>query len=242
MKQLLLSLVLILSANAWADICDGPSANKPDYKEYCEGQKRKEKDSKSKNTPMTHPPKECEGDKDSSKECGDALYSYLFSKSKTDKSEKNPTGKSTLNDVSGIYTCYVSSSTKKDKIRGKDNRGRVIIIESEDRTRYPISISIWHDNRDNKVSEKLGASISYPEALGGKNYIGDVFATGDNIILKYELNPFNKTTAIINRFTGFIEIKPEVFGGWGNIIDGLTDEPSVISIKNGHCEKNKRKF
>ena len=74
MKNLLLSLALILSANAWAGICDGPSANKPDYKEYCEKQESKKKSSK-KDFYKFDLPKECEIDL-SSKSCNDALISF----------------------------------------------------------------------------------------------------------------------------------------------------------------------
>lgn len=73
MKHLLLSLTLIISANAWAGICDGPSANKPDYKEYCEKQESKKKSSK-KDFSKFDLPKECEIDL-SSKSCNDALIS-----------------------------------------------------------------------------------------------------------------------------------------------------------------------
>ena len=73
MKHLLLSLALIISANTWAGICDGPSANKPDYKEYCEKQESKKKSSK-KDFSKFDLPKECEIDL-SSKSCNDALIS-----------------------------------------------------------------------------------------------------------------------------------------------------------------------
>ena len=43
-KRLLLSLALIISANLWADICDGPSADKPEYKEYCKRQDKSKVD------------------------------------------------------------------------------------------------------------------------------------------------------------------------------------------------------
>ena len=153
MKHLLLSLTLIISANAWAGICDGPSANKPDYKEYCEGQKRKEKDSKSKKTWKIDWQEACEGNKILSKECGDALDAYKSSTSKTDKSEKNPTGKR-------ISSQEIRNLDKaRNPYKDYSNQKAVAIADNKDLKGY-----VCHSH--NSLSGAISCAIDGCEAQG----------------------------------------------------------------------------
>jgi len=139
--------------------------------------------------------------------------------------------------------CYLLKPNLKNKADVKDKYGRKIgSIEEENNDKYSLSIDIIEDIAFMEFDARL-----LPTLNSGTNIKGDVSAFDDKFIINYKPNLGNSSTLIINRYSGYISIDSEIFGGAGNalldLINAYEGNSNVNKLITGSCEGGgKRKF
>ena len=154
---------------------------------------------------------------------------YVSPKSKTSSS------------INLICKLQITNSKKKSEIKDRYGR-RIGSIEKQNNESYSLSVVIDNSKAKMKFDEKL-----LPQLNIGSSISGDVRTSDNEYRIYYEPNVGNRSTIIINRYSGFVEIKSKIFGGVGNTLLDLIEIYEGKSTKKkeiiGECNgSNEQKF